>query len=173
MAEMGNFTLPLTKPTLKQAERVFCSQQKAICLAHLKPKVATPPAPALLPAVDCGPRSLLLACQSLRVPASLEDLTKAAGTVKTGSSFAGLKHAAESIGLKAEGVQVSRQALPTLTMPALAWVHENHYIAVLSVHGSGERGTAVVHDPNDVVETTISQERLLQMTGGYLLIVRR
>src|SRR5207247_847102 len=114
-------------------------QQEAICEAHLHPAAAhsaTAAAhPAATPSIDCGPRALLCACQSLHVPATLEALTGAAQMTKSGASFSGLKHAAQSVGLKAEGVQAGRTALPDLVTPALAWVHGDHFIAVLSLHG--------------------------------------
>jgi ABC-type bacteriocin/lantibiotic exporter with double-glycine peptidase domain len=83
--------------------------------------------------------------------------------------MAGLSVAAKAAGLQAEGVQVSREALPDQDMPAIAYVNNNHFIAVLSVQGSGENGTAIIHDPNSAGEETIPQERLLRLCSGYLL----
>ncbi|HLJ57157.1 MAG TPA: cysteine peptidase family C39 domain-containing protein, partial [Chthonomonadaceae bacterium] len=109
----------------------------------------------------------------LGVKASLPELRKAAGTDAQGTTLAGLKRAAEGLRMKAEGVQAGREALSRLPTPALAWVRGDHYIAVLAVRGEGESGTAVIHDPNEPAERTIAQERLLQMSGGYLLTLRR
>jgi hypothetical protein len=122
---------------------------------------------------DCGPRALLLACERLGVKTSLPALTKAAGTNSRGTSLAGLKRAAESLHLRAEGLQAGRDALPGLPMPAIAWVHGDHYVAVLALSGRGESGTATVHDPNEPTEKTASQENLLQDCGGYLLTLSR
>jgi hypothetical protein len=124
-------------------------------------------------ASDCGPRALLLACDRLGVRTSLAALTKAAGTNSRGTSLAGLKRAAESLHLNAEGLQTGREALPGLPMPAIAWVHGDHYVAVLALSGRGESGTATVHDPNEPTEKTASQESLLQDCGGYLLTLSR
>jgi len=85
----------------------------------------------------------------------------------------GLKHAAEGLHLKAEGVQASREALPDVATPALAWSRGNHFVAVLSLTGRGETGTATIHDPNEASEKVISQESLLQSCSGYLLTLRR
>lgn len=87
--------------------------------------------------------------------------------------MAGLMAAAKGVGLKAEGVQVSREALSRVEMPALAWVDQNHYVAVLSISGEGDSGTAVIHDPNANSTVTIPQEQLLRLCGGYLLLVHR
>ena len=88
----------------------------------------------------------------------------------------GLAKAAKSVGLQPEGVQMSREALAEAPMPAIAWVREErypdgHYLAVLSIEGSGEKATATIHDPN-AGEETISQETLLRRSNGYLLLKR-
>ena len=90
-----------------------------------------------------------------------------------GTTVAGLKSAAEKLGLKAEGIQSSREALPDQPLPAIGWAHGNHYITVISWNGRGEGGTALVQDPGEVAPRSISQESLLQATGGYLLTLRR
>jgi ABC-type bacteriocin/lantibiotic exporter with double-glycine peptidase domain len=87
--------------------------------------------------------------------------------------MAGLSVAAKAAGLQAEGVQVSREALPDQDMPAIAYVNNNHFIAVLSVQGNGDSGTAIIHDPNSAGEEIIPQERLLRLCSGYLLLLRR
>ena len=122
---------------------------------------------------DCGPRALLLVCEQLGVKATLPQLRQQAGTTAAGTSLAGLQGAATQLGLKAEGVQVSREALPDMNMPALAYVNGNHFVAVLNVQGRGENATARIHDPNKAEEETISQERLLRLCSGYLLLVRK
>ncbi len=125
------------------------------------------------PSADCGPRALLLACERLGVKTTLPQLRKGAGTTAGGTSLAGLADAAKRMGLKAEGVQVSREAPGDVEMPALAYVNGNHFVAVLSVQGRGEGGTARIHDPNKGEEETISQERLLRLCSGYLLLVQK
>ena len=84
----------------------------------------------------------------------------------------GLTQAAKAVGLKAKGVQVSREALAEVEMPAIAWVNSSHYVAVYSAQGVGDAGTAVIQDPNVGKEETISAERLLRMCSGYLLLIQ-
>ena len=122
---------------------------------------------------DCGPRALLLACEQLGVKATLPQLRQLAGTTQQGSSVEGLAQAAKAVGLQAEGVQVSREALPDVDMPALAYVNGNHFVLVEKMLGRGESGTVRLHDPNHAQEDTISQERLLRLCSGYLLLVRK
>ncbi|HLK57161.1 MAG TPA: cysteine peptidase family C39 domain-containing protein [Chthonomonadaceae bacterium] len=124
-------------------------------------------------AADCGPRALLLVCEQLGIPAQLDTLRQKAGTNATGTSLQGLAQAAQAVGLKAQGVQLSREAFSEAQMPALAWVNGNHFVAVLAITGSGESGVARIHDPNQSEAETISQERLLRLCSGYLLLIRR
>jgi ABC-type bacteriocin/lantibiotic exporter with double-glycine peptidase domain len=162
---------------LSSADVAFCQQQRTLCLRDagilkVAPSVSTPP--VLSPAnADCGPRALALVCQRLGVSVSVERLPPLAGTTGKGTSLEGLAKAVRALGLKAEGVQVSREALAQVETPAIAWVNGNHYIAVLAVQGEGDQGTALIHDPNSASEQTISQEQLLRQCSGYLLLVHR
>lgn len=179
---------------LSIADRAFCREQQAICLRDanlpVPPIASTPFVPASVVTVpiasaaspmrsltpmqaDCGPRALRLVCERLGVQASLPALRQMAGTTAQGTSMAGLANAAAKVGLNTEGMQVSREALARVETPAVAWVNQNHYIAVLSLDGDGQNATALVHDPNAPNEQNISQERLLRMCGGYLLRVHR
>ena len=172
--------------SLSAQERDFCQEQRAICLRDaglpvppFDPRLSRPSPFPLIPArstpdqANCGPRALNLVCERLGVRASLADLRRAAGTTAQGTSLAGLAKAARKVGLKAEGVQVSREALSQVEMPAIAWVNENHYVAVLATQGEGAGATAAIHDPNTTAEQTISQEHLLSQCSGYLLLVHR
>lgn len=163
-------------PDLTPDAVAFCSTQRTLCLqeAGLLPKksIATPSLPVPADA-DCGPRALLLVCQKLGVRSDLETLRKLAGTTAKGTTMEGLQQAAEKLGLKAEGVQVSREALTTASLPALAWTNRNHYVALLALSGTGDQARATIHDPNRPSEETLSQEQLLQRSGGFLLLIHR
>ena len=153
---------------LSDARREFCRRQEAICpsrlvrrgFAHLpsnsggdgtRNRVAPlPPNSGGLVArpdparrngdADRGPRALMLACERLGVRASLPALRRPAGTGVSGTTLAGLKRAPEGLHLRAEGVQAGREALSKLPTPALAWVHGDHYVAVVALRGEGESG---------------------------------
>lgn len=114
---------------------------------------------------DCGPRALLLACHELDAPTSVAVLTRAAGTTAAGTTLVGLQKAATSVGLKATGVQVDRDALAALSHPAIAWVDGSHYVAVLGVNGD----TATIHDPNKERKENVPLSDLLGRSGGVLL----
>lgn len=164
-------------PDLPPDAIAFVQQQRDICLkdAGLLPTASAVASPAAHPPADadCGPRALLIACRKLGVKTDLEALRLAAGTTVQGTTLAGLQQAAHKLGLRADGIQVSREALPDVDLPALAWVHRDHYVALLGLSGSGEHGTATIHDPNHSAEETLSQEQLLQRSGGYLLLLHR
>ncbi len=137
------------------------------------PAVVAPSSAASPAEADCGPRALFLVCQRLGVSTSVARLRQSAGTTEKGTSLAGLAQAAKAIGLKAEGVQVGREALGQVELPAVAWVNTRHYVALFSLQGEGEQAMATIHDPNQPNEETISKERLLELTGGTLLLVHR
>lgn len=176
----------LGRSDLSETDRAFLLHQQAICRATLSGKpmvaaaapVAAPVRAAALTAAqaDCGPRALLIACQEMHVPASLPALRQAAGTTGDGTNLAGLIRAAQSVGVKAEGVQMDGASLSNLNLdnaPALAWVDGNHFITVLSIHGD----SATIRDPNQSGDEDISLRTgptgLLARSGGILLLLSR
>jgi hypothetical protein len=164
-------------PRLAPEAVAFCNTQRQICLQDAGLPVAAPTStspPVRSPAnADCGPRALLIVCQHLGIKTNLQTLRTTAGTTAEGTTLAGLQQAAQKLGLKAEGVQVSREALPDVSPPAIAWDQRRHFIVLLALSGSGESGIATLHDPNRPAEEKISQESLLQRCGGVLLLVHR
>jgi hypothetical protein len=171
-------------PGLVPEAVAFVQKQRSICLKDAgMPAVAPVSIPASLPArtftahtsadADCGPRALLLVCQKLGVKTDLETLRKTAGTTAEGTTMAGLQQAAQKFGLKAEGVQVSREALPDLSPPAIVWLHRDHYAVLTDIRGRGEEGACTLRDPNDPKEQTWPQEKLLQQSSGVLLLLHR
>jgi hypothetical protein len=163
-------------PDLTPADREFLKHQREICQGAATgrpiPVLRAPsPAPKLAPPPlgDCGPRALAIIAQQLGVKANPSELTKAAGTTAHGASLDGLRRAATSIGLTAEGVQMDRAALSQLDHPAIAWADGNHYLAVVKV--AGEETT--IHDPNKPHEEVIATEELLRRSGGILLTLRK
>jgi hypothetical protein len=170
---LAHIEMLLTTPSLSAADREYLLRQKRICQG-----VSGSPTPNAGGAfvrgrtasqADCGPRALLMLCRKMGVRADLNSLRGEAGTTVEGASLEGMKRAAESVGFKAEGVQMDRDALANLSGPAIAWVDGEHYLAVLS---SGEEGVHV-HDPNKTEEEVMSTDELLRRSGGILLTLRR
>lgn len=167
-------------PDLSPDDRAYCLQQRELCLSHLTgPKLQTAFNSISTPAraasnSDCGPLALLSVSQKYGMKASLAELRAAGGTTsEKGTSMQGMTRAALKAGWKSEGVQANREALPDLPLPAIAWADGNHYLAVLEMRGRGESGTALIQDPSKSGTETISQEKLLQRCGGYLLLLKR
>jgi hypothetical protein len=165
-------------PGLSSDEIAYCNQQRDLCLRDAGDKLALTPAsltaaPRPPSAADCGPRALALICERMAIHTSLARLNQLANATSQGTSMEGLANAAHALGLKAEGVQVSREALAHVESPAIAWINQTHFVAVLSVQGEGEEATATIHDPNSASAETIPQERLLRLSSGYLLLIHR
>lgn len=158
----------LRRPDLTESDRAFLGHQLTLTAPKTRTPSATKPHSQTTPVSDCGPRALALACQKLGVQVDLATLTQRAGTTKTGTTLEGLQRAAESVGLKTEGVQVDADALRHVPLPAIAWLNGNHFVAVLDM-GT----TATIHDPNNTAQTQLPVPDLLARSGGILLTLRR
>ena len=168
-------------------QAAFCVTQENICRSHLsQPPLAVPGVPVqqaapsanrrtLLSAADadCGPRALQIAAAKLGVSADLNMLRKTAGTTGQGTDLDGLSKAAASIGLKATGLQISREALADVNLPGVCWDRGNHFIVFCSYSPGEDGGKAVIRDPNASKEETISGEQLMRRSAGYILELTR
>jgi hypothetical protein len=80
----------------------------------------------------CGPNALLAVCGILGVKTSSKEIAKLAGADEKGfTSMAGLKKAAEALGLKAEGVDITIDELRKSKKLAIAFIPPDHYIVVV------------------------------------------
>ena len=116
---------------------------------------------------DCGPAALLALCQRLGVTTTKEELTRLAGTDATGTTMMGLAKAAKAKGLKTEGLWVDATAFQRISLPALAWVNGNHWVAVWEVN----RGAVRLFDPAKEKEETLGLPDFQQRWDGHLLRV--
>ena len=166
-------------PHLSPEDKTYCLQQRNLCLSHLPSSKIQLSSFSTVTSVrsnfssDCGPRALLFLSQRAGVRTNIVALRTAGATNEKGTTMAGMAKAAQSAGWKTEGVQVSREALPETSLPAIAWVDGNHYVSLLEMSGRGAEGTALIQDPSKPESETISQEKLLQRCGGYLLLLKR
>ena len=169
-------------------QAAFCVTQENICRSHLsQPPLAVPGEPAQAASAanasdnhsltaadaDCGPRALQIAAAKLGVSADLNMLRKTAGTTGQGTDLDGLSKAAASIGLKATGLQISREALADVNLPGVCWDRGNHFIVFCSYSPGEDGGKAVIRDPNASKEETISGEQLMRRSAGYILELTR
>ncbi len=77
----------------------------------------------------CGLTGLYLVCRIRDVPASWPQVKQAVGPAGAGGelSFAEMATAAETLGLHPVGMEVGRQALNDLPMPAIVQVHDSRF----------------------------------------------
>ncbi len=167
---------------LTAVQSAWLAGQEQRCIPHpVRPFARPLPRPANLYSAltldhydSCGPRAIRLVCKYLRMPAvSLHVLERVGRTNQHGTSMAGMVRAARAAGFKPLAVQASRQGYSKLPMPAIAWVNGDHYIAVFSMHGKGAHATATVWDPNALAPVTLSQQSLLRMSGGIMLLLKQ
>jgi hypothetical protein len=79
-----------------------------------------------------GPNALLAVCGILGVKTSSKEIAKLAGADEKGfTSMAGLKKAAEALGLKAEGVDITIDDLRKSKKLAIVLIPPDHYIVVV------------------------------------------
>jgi ABC-type bacteriocin/lantibiotic exporter with double-glycine peptidase domain len=116
-----------------------------------------------------------MAANELGVKVDLARLTKASGTTVDGTTLEGLVKGAKSLGLKAEGVQVDRDALAQLPTPAIAWWEGNHFVAVLKVSENPFTGevSALIRDPNTTKPESVKLADLLAKSGGIFLTLKK
>jgi len=119
--------------------------------------------------VLCGPQSLLVICQSLKVEADLDELQNlSAFDEKAGTTMLGLKKAAEAKGLHAVGMKISLEELVTLETPAIAHQWDNHFVVV----EGGESGAIKVTDP-PAEPKVVPLEEFKQTYSGFALLVAK
>ncbi|MBC7329742.1 hypothetical protein H5T88_05205 [bacterium] len=81
---------------------------------------------------NCGPNALLAICGILGVKTSSKEIAQLAGADEKGfTSMAGLKKAAEALGLKVEGLDITIDDLRKSNKLAIAFIPPNHYIVVV------------------------------------------
>lgn len=173
-------------PGLTPTDQAFLSRQIAICQGKaIQGQGKTPDLQGTAPtdrsgkpvlgSGDCGPLALAIAAKELEVKADLVTLNKASGTTADGTTLEGLVKGAKSLGLKAQGVQVDRDALAQLPTPAIAWWEGNHFVAVLKISENAFTGevSATVHDPNKTKPESVKLADLLAKSGGIILTLKK
>ena len=116
--------------------------------------------------LECGPRSLLIACQILGIDANFDELTGSSDfSEETGTTMAGLYQAATIKGLQPAGVRGTLDDLYRLDMPVIAHVNEGHFLVVTEADPRQIR----VRDPVQRYDT-LSPEEFEKIWNGALLI---
>ncbi len=85
-------------------------------------------------AAQCGPVCLKMICEYYGKNVELKELEKLSGMDKRGTSLLGLSNAADSLGLKNVGIQLSYEKLYTKApLPAILHWNNNHFIVVYKI----------------------------------------
>lgn len=116
--------------------------------------------------LECGPRSLLIACQILGIGADFDELAETSDfSEETGTTMAGLYQAATIKGLNPAGVRGTLDDLYRLDMPVIAHVNEDHFLVVSEADPRQIR----IRDPVQRYDT-LSPEEFEKIWNGALLI---
>ena len=116
--------------------------------------------------LECGPRSLLIACQILGIDANFDELAETSDFSEgTGTTMAGLYNAAATMQLNPAGVRASLSDLYRLEMPVIAHINEDHFLVVTEADPRQIR----VRDPIQQYDTLSPQEFERIWNGGLLI----
>jgi len=117
----------------------------------------------------CGPNALLAVCGILGVKTSSQEIAKLAGTDEKGNtSMAGLKRAAEALGLKVEAMDLTLDELRQTKKLAIAWLPPGHYIVVV---GFADDKVVIIDPPTVLAVVPISG--LDNLWDGRALLVSK
>jgi ATP-binding cassette, subfamily B, bacterial CvaB/MchF/RaxB len=87
---------------------------------------------------NCGPAALQMVFEFYGVPSSIRQIEEGLILSKKGSSMFSLKLLAEKKGLKAEGWKFTLKDLLNTPMPAVLFVHGDHFVVADSVSADGD-----------------------------------
>jgi ABC-type bacteriocin/lantibiotic exporter with double-glycine peptidase domain len=93
---------------------------------------------------NCGPASLKMIFDHYRIPSTIAEIDKSVRLTPKGSSMLSLKEMAERKGLSAEGWRYTIGDFVKLSMPAIVFVHGDHFAVADSVTPDG---FVILYDP--------------------------
>jgi ABC-type bacteriocin/lantibiotic exporter with double-glycine peptidase domain len=114
----------------------------------------------------CGPSALKMVFDHYHVGCSLAELEHGVHLSKEGSSMLALKEMVELKGLRAEGWRLTLDDLLTKPLPAILFVHNDHYIVMDSACGD----EVFVRDPA-IGTLKIEKQKLLKIWNGETLLI--
>ena len=117
----------------------------------------------------CGPAALLSICEFYGIKTTEQAIATLAGTTPTGTSLHGLAQAADSLGVKAIGMELSLEELKGAKTPLIAHLNGGHFVVVVSVH----KGELTVIDPAKGVKSVAPVDFCRDWQGYVLLLEPR
>lgn len=134
---------------------------------HARPKLRVPFVQQI-DEMDCGAAALAMVCRAFGRKVPLALVRRLLQTAHDGTSLMALCTAAESLGLEARAVKVSRARLDELPLPAILHWEGNHWLVLERV---GKSRVTVV-DP-DTGRRSIERAELLEKWSGYAALYAR
>lgn len=92
---------------------------------------------------DCGPTCLKLIAKHYGKSLSIQRSRQLAETVRLGSNLMGLSNAAEAIGFRTIGVQISLDKLEEAPLPCILHWNKNHFVVLYKIN----KGIFYISDP--------------------------
>jgi ATP-binding cassette subfamily B protein len=119
---------------------------------------------------DCGAAALATIALHYRRPIGLEQVRDLTGTDRIGTNLLGLLRAAEKLGFSAKAVKAPYEALPQLSLPAIAHMQMPEGLGHFVVLYRATKEAVTVADPARGIQK-LSRDEFCQRWTGYLLLV--
>ncbi|GEM_PF-861559 len=117
---------------------------------------------------NCGPAALKMVFDHYGISSALVEIESNVGLTEKGSSMLALKEMAELKGLKAEGWRLTLEDFLKVPMPAIVFVHGDHFAVVDSVTDDND---VVMRDPA-LGKVKLPGKKLLRIWNGETLVFR-
>ena len=114
---------------------------------------------------DCGAAALAMVCRHFGARVSLARIRNAVGTGIDGTSLRGLARGAESVGLAARALKVSRRNTDAMPLPAVVHWKGNHWVVLFDLDDT----TARIADPASGTRR-IPRAELEEAWSGYAVL---
>jgi len=111
---------------------------------------------------DCGPTCLLIVSKYFHKSIPIQKLRELCETTRTGSNLMSLSDAAEQIGFRTLGVQLSLKKLTDVPLPCILFWENNHYVVLYDV----KKGKYFISDPSYGLLTYEEDEFLKKWIGN-------
>jgi ABC-type bacteriocin/lantibiotic exporter with double-glycine peptidase domain len=117
----------------------------------------------------CGPKSLLLICSRLGVPADLDELAQLAEVTETGTTMIGLQKAAQREGFRAVGMKLSVDEIAASRVMAICHLWGDHF----AVAAPGSTGIEVTDPAAEEGNQIVSMEDFHSRFSGSALLISK
>lgn len=103
-----------------------------------------------LSSMECGPTCLRMIAKYYGKKVSADDIKSFADFSKKGVNLLGISEAAENIGFRARGVQITYDQLSSdIILPCILHWRQNHFVVLLPLVSKWKRGKKLtIADPN-------------------------